>query len=109
MRTTSYGKVDALAQTGEVSIPLVVIKNSMESAKIPYIGFIPGFLMKNINGYTIDECKTKLKEYLINKLKIMKLNEEPFPFFPTKEEILKDYDNVELVEFIKITSNDRKN
>ena len=67
--------------------------------------------MKNIEMYTSDTCPncTKLKEYLINKLKIMKLNEEPFPFFPTKEEILKDYDNVELVEFIKITSNDRKN
>lgn len=109
MRTTSYGRVDALAQTGELSIPLVIIKNSIENVTIPYIGFIPGLLMKNINGYTVDECKAKLKEYLIKKLKIMKANEEPFPFFPTKEEILKEYDNVELVEFVKITSSDRKN
>ena len=109
MRNTSYGRIDALAQTGEVSIPLVIIRNTTENVSIPYIGFIPGFLMKNVNGHTVDECKTKLKEYLVKKLKMMKQNDEPFPFFPTKEEIMKDYDNVEIVEFIKVTSKDRKN
>ena len=46
---------------------------------------------------------------LVKKLKMMKQNDAPFPFFPTKEEIMKDYDNVEIVEFIKVTSKDRKN
>lgn len=104
MRETSFGKVDALAQNGELHIPLVILKNESQNSTFPYLGFIPGFLMKNINGTTIEECKTKLKEYLIQKLKIMKQNNEPFPFFPTKEEIMKEYSNVEVVEFIKITT-----
>ena len=75
------------------------------------ITIIVSTLIGLVIGYFLftHECKTKLKEYLVKKLKIMKQNDEPFPFFPTKEEIMKDYDNVEIVEFIKVTSKDRKN
>lgn len=103
MKNTTLFQADALEHYGELHIPLVILKNESPNSTFPYLGFIPGFLMKNINGTTIDECKSKLKEYLIQKLKIMKQNNEPFPFFPTREEIMKDFSGVELIEFVKIT------
>ena len=51
MRNTSYGRIDALAQTGEVSIPFVIIRNTTENVSIPYIGFIPGFF------FYVQACK----------------------------------------------------
>ena len=109
MRETSYFKTDALAETGELLIPLVFIKNICKTGNTNYIGFIPGFLMKNISAETLQECKSSLKDFLMNKLKQLKKSGEPFPFFPNKEQILKSYENVDSVEFIKIKSNSRKN
>ncbi len=109
MRETSYGKIDALAETGELSVPLVVLKNDIKNSSSRFIGFIPGFLMKNIISNEKEECMLKLKTFLKKKLKVMMKNNEPFPFFPSKQEILKEYDNVELIEFIKIKSESRKN
>ena len=108
MIKTTNGKVDALAISGELCIPLVILKNDNKASELPFLGFIPGFLMKNVNGKTLEDCKEKLLNYLKQKLQRMMQEDEPFPFFPTKEEILKDFDNVELVEFIKVKSEKRK-
>lgn len=105
--TTIQG-VDALAQSGELSIPLVISKKEGKENKVSYIGFIPGFLMKNIIADNVNDCKTELKNFLMNKLKQLMKNNEPFPFFPTKVEILKNYDNIESIDFIKVKSNNRK-
>lgn len=108
MRQTSSGQTDALAISGELFVPLVILKNENKNIT-HYIGFIPGILMKNISADTLEDCKAKLKNYLVLKLKDMVKNNEPFPFFPTKEEIYKDYDNIEHLEFVKIKSENRKN
>ena len=107
MQTSPYGKIDALAQTGKLSIPLVVLKNTAQNSN-SYIGFIPGFLMKNISANTSEQCIKNLKEYLTTKLKTMIKQNEPFPFFPTEEEIRKDWDNVEIIEFVCVKSDKRK-
>ena len=102
------GMPDSMAISGEVLIPIVLLKSSYKDSK-NFIGFIPGFLMKNIVNEDEQLCKQKVKEYLINKLKLMKENNEVFPFFPTKEEIMKEYDNVYSVDFVKVKSDERKN
>lgn len=99
------GTVDALKELGSLSVPMVIIKEDNIST---YKGFIPGFVMKNVINETLDGCKADLKKYLKQKLVTMAKNNLPFPFFPTKEEILKDFDNVVSVEFIKISSSSRK-
>ncbi len=108
MRQTTGGQIDALAISGELSVPLVILKNENKNVT-HYIGFIPGILMKNISAETLEDCKTKLKNFLVSKLKDMVKANEPFPFFPDKEEINKEYDNIELLEFVKIKSQNRKN
>lgn len=104
---TTFGKADSLA-SGEVMIPLVILKRDYDD-KSSYAGFIPGFVMKNIVEDSKEECIAKLKAYLSQRLKAMMQNGEEFPFFPTKAEIMKDFENVYSVDFIKITSNLRKN
>lgn len=99
-KITSFGKADSLA-TGEIMIPLVILKKTQDT----YSGFIPGFVMKNIVENTPEECFAKLKVYLNQKLKSIKENGDTFPFFPNRKEILKDFENVYKIEFIKIVSN----
>lgn len=104
---TTFGKADSLS-AGEIMIPLVIIKRDYDD-KSSFAGFIPGFVMKNIVENSKEECLAKLKNYLSQRLKAMMKNGEEFPFFPTKDEIMKDFENVYSVDFIKITSNLRKN
>ena len=103
VKITSFGKADSLA-SGEVMIPLVVLKNP-NSTNSAYAGFIPGFVMKNIVESTPEECFAKLKSYLAQKIKTIKENGDTFPFFPNRQEIIKDFENVYKIEFIKIVSN----
>lgn len=98
-KITSFGKADAI-YSGEVMIPLVVLQKSENS----FAGFIPGFVMKNIVESTAEECIAKLKTYLTQKLKTIKENGDTFPFFPNRQEIMKDFENVYKIEFIKVVS-----
>ncbi|MBE7074645.1 MAG: hypothetical protein E7376_01525 [Clostridiales bacterium] len=104
---TAHGIVDALAISGEVLIPLVILKSNQENSQ-NFLGFIPGFTMKTIVESSEDICKEKLKKYLVSKLKTMKELGEPFPFFPTRAEIMSEYDNVKCIEFVKVKSEQRK-
>ena len=61
---TPAGMVDALSATGEVLIPLVLLKSKQENSQ-NFIGFIPGFVMKNCVESSEELCKEKLKQYLI--------------------------------------------
>ena len=107
VRVTSFGNADSLA-SGEVMIPLVVLKNETNNV-VSYTGFIPGFVMKNVTEATPEECFSKLKNYLNQKLKTMLEENQTFPFFPTRAEIMSDFKNVHKIEFIKIKSSARKN
>ena len=99
-KITSFGKADSIS-SGDILIPLVILKKAEDT----YSGFIPGFVMKNIVENTPEECFAKLKAYLTQKLKAIKENGDTFPFFPDRKEIMKDFENVYKVEFIKIVSN----
>ena len=92
---------DSLFNNGEVKIPLVYIKKNDEYGE-RFVGFIPGFVMKNITAHSIEECKKELVSYLKQRLHAMITNKVDIPFFPDEEEIRQDYDDVYLVEFIKI-------
>lgn len=101
-KITAFGKADSLS-AGEVMIPLVVLKKSEDS----YSGFIPGFVMKNVVEDTSEKCFARLKNYLIEKLKMIKQNGDTMPFFPKREEIMKDFENVFKIEFIKVTKSNQ--
>lgn len=102
------GKIDTLAISGQIEMPLVILQHK-SLAKTNYIGFIPGLTKKDVNAENLETCKQKLKDLASNIIENMAINNLPFPFFPTKEEILKDFENVCFVSFIKIKSNKRKN
>ncbi len=78
---------------GKVNIPLVITKENGG-----YHGFIPGIVMKDIVCLTTQECEVKLKDFI--KLYVKKAKQEnlPYPFFPTNEEIKKDFKNVVVIK-----------
>lgn len=86
--TIASGDID-----GKISIPLVVTK---EEGK--YHGFIPGIVMKDFVCATVSECEEKLKVYIKNYIIDMRKTKKPYPFFPTNEDIKKDFKGVVLIK-----------
>ena len=78
---------------GTISIPLVVTK---ENAK--YHGFVPGIVMNDFVCASTAECEEKLKAYIKNYILDMRKTKKPYPFFPTNEEIKKDFAGVVLIK-----------
>ena len=106
-RITNFGKIDTLTESGELLVPLVIfsrIKNSQEE----FVGFIPALTKKDIVCLTKEECKTKLKQTAKQILSNMAKENKPFPFFPTKAEILEEHKNTKEIVYIKIKSEKRK-
>ena len=106
--TNFQNAVDAISITGEVDIPLVILKRENLNGSFTYSGFIPGFMAKTLSADNYDDCKKLLKEFLMEKLKRMRKDNDPFPFFPTETEIRQDYDDVFTVDFVKVKSDKRK-
>ena len=103
---TPFGKIDALSISGELSVPLVIIWKT-ENKQKSFHGFVPALSKKDIISHNLEDCKTALKAEALKLIKQYKNTE--FPFFPSKEEILKDFENVCYLTFIKIKSEKRKN
>lgn len=101
MRATSFGKIDTLKEYGELKVPMVIISET-KNGVTSYIGFVPGIELNKITSLSIDICKKTLLKETEEKVKNMIKNEIPFPFFPTKEEILEDYKNVCYIKFVNI-------
>lgn len=101
MRDTAYGLANSLIASKEVKAPLVILKKTVD-AKIKYIGFVPGLLMDNIENIDIETVKTKLSKQAKSHMNNMLKDNSPFPFFPTKEEILEEYPDTVYLRFIKI-------
>ena len=97
MARKPFGVVSSLEESGEIKLPLVICKE-----KGKFVGFVPGFIMTSFVESDIEVCKTKLKEYAKNEITKMAKNKEPFPFFPTEEEIFEDFKDVKYLEFIKL-------
>lgn len=94
-------KKDSVLFEKEIRIPMVFIKKEDDFGE-RYLGFIPGFVMKNITATSLEECKSLLLDYLKRRIKAIVANNAELPCFPTEEEIKNDFDDVFLIEFIKI-------
>ena len=90
--TIASGEVD-----GTINLPLVITK---EDGK--YHGFIPGIVMQDFVCASTAECETKLKLYVRNYILEMRKTKSPYPFFPTNEEIKKDFKGVVLIKRLMI-------
>ena len=81
----------------KISIPLVFTR---ENGKIH--GFVPGIVMKDIVHEEIAQCEQDLKEH-VKKFVIKTRNEKAsFPFFPTNEQIKRDFKHVVLINRFNI-------
>lgn len=93
-----YEDITKNGNTDDVlSIPLVIMQNQGV-----YQGFVPGFVMKDIIDEDLEECKKKLVEHTKKVVKTKVNNNQVFPFFPTNEEIKKDFKNVVLIKRVNI-------
>lgn len=81
-------------ENGMVSIPYVYTRENNE-----YHGFVPGFHIKDVIYKNLNDCKKALKLYIKEEILKRIENNQPFPFFPTDEEIKRDFDNV--VEIVR--------
>ena len=103
-KLTCFGKADSLAVSGQIKMPLVVVR--VDKAK--FNGFIPGLTAQDVVESNLNDCKQKLNSLAKEIVTAMAQNNLEFPFFPTKEEIMHDFENVVDVTFITIKSNKRK-
>ncbi len=101
MSNTSYNRVDTLKEFNELKLPMVIISET-ENNVTTYIGFVPGIELKKITSLSVDTCKSNLLKETKSKVKEMIENDLPFPFFPTKEEIMEDFENVCYIKFLNI-------
>ena len=85
---------------GKVSIPLVFTLEGSE-----YHGFVPGIVMKDIVSSNLEECQNLLVAFIKKTVKSMIDNKQPFPFFPTNEEIKKDYVKTVLIKRFSVKVN----
>ena len=101
MRETAYGFANSLIASKEVKAPLVILKKTTDDTT-KYIGFVPGLLMNNVEDSDIEIVKTKLSKHAKAFIDKMFKENTPFPFFPTKEEIMEDYPDTVYLKFIKL-------
>ncbi len=100
-RITKLFVPDALAVEKELNMPLVITRVVEDDVEL-YHGFVPGLTKEDCISPSLDSCKARLKkdaDKLVDKY--LKENIE-FPFFPTKEEIIEDFENVCYIKFIKL-------
>ena len=90
-------KVENKEEQTKISIPLVFTR---EDGKIH--GFVPGIVMKDIIEDNTKDCEKNLKEH-VKKFVIQTRKEQmPFPFFPTNEQIKRDFKHVVLIKRVNI-------
>lgn len=86
----------------EICLPMVIRYRKVDG-DFAYTGFIPGITTKDVIEKDFEKCKELLKEET-KKIVIQYLEEKKiFPLFPTKEELLEDFDDIKSISFIKIS------
>ncbi len=105
-RISNFGKIDTLSISGELTVPLVILTKE-KLGKTTYVGFVPALTKKDIVCEDLEKCKAELKQQANEILKAYAKENLPFPFFPTKAEIIADFKNVKEIIYIKIRSNKR--
>lgn len=101
MRETAHGLANSLLASKEVKAPLVVVKK-VDKNEVKYVGFVPGLLMQDIENKDMEVVKEKLTESAKSFISKMLKEDTPFPFFPSKDEIMVDYPDTVFIKYIKI-------
>ena len=97
----NMGPVPEIKKT-TINVPMVFVKK-IENGEKYYHGFVPGIMMKNIISKSLEDCQQKLLPLIQEKLKTKIQLKSTLPYFPTNEEIVKDFDNVVCIKRFKIT------
>lgn len=100
MKKTIIAQANAM-DLDELKVPLVVCRK-VKDGEIKYHGFIPGINRQDIIDSNLEVVKLKLNTEARATVSKMLENNEPFPFFPDKEAIARDFDNVVYIKFIKL-------
>lgn len=100
MKKTIIAKANAL-DLDQLKAPLVIRKTEKDG-EIKYHGFIPGINKPDIVASNLLIVKLKLNSDAKKTISNMIRNNKPFPFFPDKEAILRDFENVVYIKFLKL-------
>lgn len=100
MKKTIIAKANAM-DLDELKMPLVVCR-MVKDGQTMYRGFVPGFEKEDIIDSNLEVVKLKLNTEARATVSKMLENNQPFPFFPDKEAISRDFDNVVYIKFIKL-------
>ena len=102
MRTSNFGQTNAFTDLDEVVVPLVVNTRKDKDGKLTYHGFVPGIMVEDVVDTDLETVKsaldTKIKKVIGNMIN----DNIPFPFFPDKDQIIKDYKDVVFIKLLKI-------
>lgn len=101
MKKSCVGKATSM-DLNEVKVPLVVYRKQQDDGSIMYHGFIPGIMKEDIVDSNLELVKLKLNSSARETINEMLNNNSPMPFFPDKEAIATDYDNVVYIKFLKL-------
>ena len=88
-------------------LPMVIRKRKINN-EIKFTGFVPGFEEDDVIENDLETCKTRLLEKTKAKVADMIKSDSPFPFFPNKEELLEDFDDIVNITFVKVPNTKNK-
>lgn len=100
MKRTIIAQSNAL-DLDQLKAPLVIRKTEKDG-EIKYHGFVPGINKPDIVGSNLLIVKLKLNSEAKKTISNMIRNNKPFPFFPDKEAITRDFENVVYIKFLKL-------
>lgn len=101
MKKSCVGKATSM-DLNEVKVPLVVYRKQQDDGSIMYHGFIPGIMKEDIVDSNLELVKLKLNSSARETINEMLDNHSPMPFFPDKESIATEFENVVYIKFIKL-------
>lgn len=93
--------IDARDYMDNIILPMVIRKRKIEN-EIKFTGFVPGFSAQDIIKDDLEQCKKILFERTKEKVSKMLEDNSPLPFFPTKEELMEDFNDIVHITFIKV-------
>lgn len=96
--------LDSRDYANELIAPMVIRKRKIAD-KMMFTGFVPGFAGRDVIEENIEECRRKLSLKAKKIISKMLKEDKPFPFFPTKEELIRDFDDIVSICFLKIPNN----
>ncbi len=97
MRKTELFKADARDLYEQINVPMVITEHKNRN-RVVYAGFVPGLTKKDVLTTDYEECKAEIHKLTLELIKQV----DVMPFFPTKEEILEDFDDVKAIMFLQI-------